>query len=179
MTSLADDIAAAALPGGITALRAFTDGACTGNGKVNALSGCGVWFGSDNDPRNLSVILPRPPHTNQRAELFAVVLALQTAVVTHTEAPLDRVEIVSDSMYCVKGAGCWMKSWQASGWCKSDGKPVANIDLWQMVWLHTQGLADRGVHVVYTWTKAHAGNAGNEAADRLAGLSIKEHTPEK
>ncbi|MDE2620261.1 MAG: hypothetical protein KGL54_08875, partial [Sphingomonadales bacterium] len=42
-------------------------------------------------------------------------------------------------------------------------KPVANADLWQDLIA-----AVRPHQITWNWVKGHAGNAGNERADRLA-----------
>ena len=154
--------------GGST-LHIHTDGSCRGNGTPLAVSGCGVWFGDD-DPRNVSILLPVLPHTNQRAELYAVLLAMRAALV-QCVLPAS-VNITSDSTYCVQGVTSWLPRWQAKQWCKGDGKPVANVDLWRRVWAATKTLSSRGVALRLTWTKGHAKNAGNNAADRLASSAV-------
>src|SRR3989338_757095 len=53
----------------------YTDGACQGNGKSEARAGVGVFVALD-DPRNISLPLDMAPHTNNRAELWAIKLAL-------------------------------------------------------------------------------------------------------
>jgi ribonuclease HI len=74
----------------------FTDGACPSNGQKNAIAGVGVWFGNE-DPRNISERLPPGPQTNNRAELWAVIRALQSI------PPNERVEIYTDSTYVMNG----------------------------------------------------------------------------
>ena len=213
-----------------------TDGACRGNGTPRAVSGCGVWFGSDADPRNVSLVLPVPPHSNQRAELFAVLLAMQTVLAENGRGDkcakggeeggeeggkegkqrgevgtaekrnqgTGRVlRIVSDSKYCVLGITSWMAGWHANGWQrradtrskaasrnKSGGiaewtvrkatsneatplLPVANLDLWKRVWSCTRELEASGTRLELVWTKGHASDVGNNAADRLASAAIR------
>jgi len=201
-----------------------TDGACRGNGTPRAVSGCGVWFGSDGDPRNVSVRLPVPPHSNQRAELFAVLLAMQTVLAEIArgcpEGEADKrnrettgrvLRIVSDSKYCVLGITTWMAGWHANGWQRraapsgeaarqqksgsiaewvrrkaaplapaplvetagSPFLPVANLDLWKRVWSCTRELEASGTALELVWTKGHAKDVGNNAADRLAAAAIR------
>lgn len=155
----------------MSVVRIFTDGACRGNGAPGAVSGCGVWFGHG-DPRNVSVLLPAPPHTNQRAELYATMLAMRATLAQ--DPPPASVEIVSDSAYCVKGITTWMHTWETKRWCKYDGKPVANLDLWRAASADTRALRARGVDLRLIWVKGHSGDVGNDAADDLAGRAVCE-----
>ncbi|KAF9202309.1 hypothetical protein BGZ49_007515, partial [Haplosporangium sp. Z 27] len=72
-----------------------TDGSALSNGKAGSQAGLGVFFGV-NDPRNLSERLDGEPQTNQRAELMAVIRAIE--VCGSDTAP---IEIRTDSMYTV------------------------------------------------------------------------------
>ena len=58
--------------------------------------------------------------------------------------------------------------WRSSGWRKSDGKPVLNIDLWKEL----LGLLAE-MTVRFIWVKGHAGNELNERCDRLAVSSAR------
>jgi ribonuclease HI len=148
----------------------YTDGSCSKNGTPAAVSGCGVWFG-EGDARNVSAVTPLPPHTNQRAELCAVLLALRIVLA----APVlpCAVVVTSDSKYCVDGITSWLAKWEAHGWCKYDGSPVANLDLWQAVRAVMRDLDDRNIALRLVWTKGHASNPGNVAADRLASEAVQ------
>lgn len=115
----------------------YTDGACQGKPRR---AGSGVWFGH-RDPRNISEPSPGRP-TNQRAEAYAILLALRA-----TQGP---VEIRSDSQYGIKGA----TKAQAA---------YANTDLFEAIWVAMQGRDVRFRHVY-----GHTGVEGNEGADRLA-----------
>lgn len=153
-------------------LTVYTDGACSGNGTPKAMSGCGVWFCKADDARNLSIVLPVPPHTNQRAELFAVLLAVQTALAE--ELPPAKLAIVSDSKYCVNGVNKWMDDWVAKDWTKKgDGKAVANRDVWERVWTCVQALKARGTVLDLSWVKGHRDDEHNNMADELATASIE------
>jgi ribonuclease HI len=151
---------------------AYTDGACQGNGTPRAIAGIGVYF--PDSGKEISEPLPGSA-TNQRAELWAAVRALQ-----ESQGPL---EIRTDSSYLVKGMQSWVFGWQRKGWKNSKGAPVANQDLWEALIRLAKGRS-----VTWTWVEGHAGNAGNERADQLAvagcsgcvpqALDIKESNKE-
>ena len=144
----------------------YTDGACSGNGQTNAVAGSGVYFGPG-DRRNAALDLPEGAHTNQRAELFALLWSLQYA---HRHgARLQRFVVRSDSTYCVRGWNEWLPKWVEREWLNSTGNAVANQDLWRQVHeLREIQLPEAGVEVVLEWVKGHSNDPGNEAADALA-----------
>jgi hypothetical protein len=70
----------------------YTDGACSSNGQAKAYAGYGVYFG-ENHPLNISEPLIGPIQTNNRAEMMAVIRALEIY-------PFEgRVIVYSDSKY--------------------------------------------------------------------------------
>jgi ribonuclease HI len=76
------------------------------------------------------------------------------------------LEIVSDSTYVVN---CfrdkWYEGWRRRSWKNTQGKPVANRDLWEP--LFDLVLAD-GVDVRFSWVKGHSGDEMNDLVDSLA-----------
>ena len=54
----------------------YTDGSCLNNGKENATSGSGVWFGEESE-HNMALRVPGTEHSNQIGEVAAVVAALE------------------------------------------------------------------------------------------------------
>jgi len=89
-------------------------------------------------------------------ELTAVLEALQ-----HLGGRLD---VVSDSTYVVN---CfrdrWWVGWRKRGWRNSQGKPVANRDLWEP--LIDLALASGAT---FRWVKGHGSDPMNDLVDRLA-----------
>ena len=103
-------------------VRIYTDGSALGNGGLGANGGVGVFFGPA-DKRNISEPLSGSRQTNQRAELTAILRALEVG-------PKDRkLEIVTDSNYAIKCVTEWSARWRSNGWVNSAGKPVENRDL--------------------------------------------------
>ncbi len=96
--------------------------------------------------------------TNNRMELMAAIEGLR--------ALKERCEVTlySDSKYVVDAINLsWAKGWKARGWRRGKGEKALNPDLWDDL------LKQLDRHDVETrWVRGHAGNAGNERADRLA-----------
>ncbi|KAI6352591.1 hypothetical protein MCOR25_009376 [Pyricularia grisea] len=146
-------------PDGMTEV--YTDGSSMGNGKKNSAAGIGVFFGVG-DPRNLSEQLHNGPQTNQRAELTAILRALQSLGAN------EGVRIFSDSKYSISCVCDWYKKWQTSNWTTSAGKEVMNKDLIQPIRRLIEQREKRGVKTEFVWVKGHAATEGNVQADLLA-----------
>lgn len=136
----------------------WTDGACMPN------PGTGGWAWVRRDGKSGSG--REAPSTNQRMELSGVIDALE-------KHPGEPVRIISDSQYVIKGATEWFKNWTRNGWRNSEGKPVANRELWERLLA-----ACKGRDVTFQWVKGHSGDEMNERADQIAqsatGLSAEE-----
>lgn len=139
----------------------YTDGSSMGNGKKGAAAGIGVFFGVG-DSRNLSEQLHNGPQTNQRAELTAILRALQSLKAN------EGVRIFSDSKYSISCVCDWYKKWQTSNWTTSAGKQVMNKDLVQPIRRLIEHRESRGVKTEFVWVKGHAATEGNVQADLLA-----------
>jgi len=63
--------------------------------------------------------------TNNRMELMAAIEGLLLL------SPGSRAQVFTTSDYLFQGITRWAAGWQAHGWQKKDGQPVANADLWQ------------------------------------------------
>ena len=149
------------VPEGFTV--AWTDGACSNNqSKKSAKGGVGVYFGP-NHALNISEPLTGMKQTNQRAELTAVIRALET----YRDADMY---IITDSLYAINGATAWIKKWKKNKWMNSGAKPVSNRDLWEQL----DGLIE-GRQVRFHWVKGHSTDEGNIAADRLATAGAEMH----
>lgn len=141
----------------MSALFAFTDGACSGN------PGPGGWGALLQAKDGAVVVRERelsggaPQTTNNRMELMAAIAALEA---------LDRpseLTVVTDSAYVKGGITSWMAGWKRNGWKTSDRKPVKNEDLWRRL---DEAAARHKVR--WQWVKGHAGHPENERADALA-----------
>lgn len=136
----------------------FTDGACKGNPGPG---GWGALLRMDGQEKELYG--GEPATTNNRMELRAVIEALRALNAS------SEVVVHTDSQYVQKGISQWLRNWKARGWRTADGKPVANVDLWQAL----ENEAARH-HVDWRWVRGHAGHPENERADALANRGCRE-----
>lgn len=148
-------------------LRIFTDGSSLSNGRRGATAGVGVFFGED-DERNVSERLEGETQTNQRAELTAVVRALER---TKDD---EKIRIFTDSKYTIDCSLNWYKSWVKNNWKKPNGEDVLNQDLIKQIRALIDERDEEGFTTLFQWVKGHASNAGNVAADKLAVAGAKK-----
>lgn len=148
----------------------WTDGACKNNQDQRfRRAGSGIFY-ANSHPLNYSCLLPGLAQSNQRAELFAVLLAC-----LRDPRPLD---IRTDSEYVQKGVALW-RSWHGSGWAGE------HCDLWGLL---AAELNSRANPVSVSWVKGHAkmidvqrgrttllDKDGNDGADALAVAGAAQH----
>jgi len=147
-------------------LKAFTDGACSGNPGPG---GWGVVLQAINageivKERELSGGVGET--TNNQMELMAAISALET---------LDRassITVVTDSSYVKDGVSTWIHGWKRNGWKTAAKKPVKNVELWQRL-----DAAQARHNVTWEWVKGHAGHPENERADALARAGMEPYKP--
>ena len=108
----------------------YTDGACHNNGKPKARAGWGaVLTNPQGDTLEIAGPVPEgQPQTNGRAELMAVVEALERCTQV---APIT---LYTDSEYIAKALQGWLASWKAKGWRKADKKPPEQLPIVLQVW---------------------------------------------
>lgn len=139
-------------------VRVHTDGACRGNPGPG---GWGALLAYNGTTRELYG--GERQTTNNRMELTAAIRALQA---------LSRpcaVALYTDSTYVRQGITQWLARWQTNGWKTAARKPVKNADLWRAL-----DTAAARHQIDWHWVKGHAGDPGNEAADKLANRGIDE-----
>ena len=81
------------------------------------------------------------------------------------EKGLSSLDVYTDSQFLVDAQERWVQEWEKNGWQKSDGRPVVNREELQSL---NQNIRDSGMDVRFLHIPAHAGNWGNEQADKLA-----------
>jgi len=112
--------------------------------------------------RNVSETLPGPRQTNQRAELTAILRALEIV-------PRNRdVSIITDSRYAIDCVTSWYVNWRKNGWKTSANKVVENKDLVENILAKIEERNSLKVQTLFEWIKGHSNQPGNVEADKLA-----------
>ena len=147
-------------------LKAFTDGACSGN------PGPGGWgvvlqaINSGDIVKERELSGGAGETTNNQMELMAAISALETLERAST------ITVVTDSSYVKDGVSKWIHGWKRNGWKTAAKKPVKNVELWQRL------DAAQTIHnVTWEWVKGHAGHPENERADALARAGMEPFKP--
>ncbi|KAJ5661695.1 Ribosomal protein L9/RNase H1 N-terminal [Penicillium maclennaniae] len=154
-------------------LRIYTDGSSLRNGTKLASAGVGVFFGPGDTSRNVSEPLKGARQTNQRAELTAILRAIDIA-------PRHRdVTIVTDSQYSINCVTVWFTNWKRNNWMTKDKKPVENRDLVEPILARIEERNELKVKTLFEWVKGHNKDPGNEAADQLAVNGAQQGVQEK
>lgn len=130
-------------------IKVYTDGASRGNPGPG---GYGIVLQYGRHSKELSAGYKLT--TNNRMELLAVIVALETLKADNCE-----VTIYTDSKYVADSVG---KGWVFS-WVKKRFKGKKNTDLWiRFLDIYKKH------RVKFVWVKGHANIQGNERCDRLA-----------
>jgi len=152
----------------------YVDGGCRGNGKPDSIGAAAAvfrrkWGKSDYWTR----VLPRwPPPTNQRAEISAIILALEQALEEYANLdgnPWLDVKIYSDSKYAIGCMTDWVYKWSTNGWRNAAGNEVANRDLIEEASDLGDRLKEEG-KVEYIWIPRE----DNDEADRICNEAMDD-----
>ena len=150
-------------------VKAYTDGACSGNPGPG---GWGVYLIAENDAgivvKEETLYGKNRETTNQMMELTAAIQALESLKRENVN-----VTIFTDSKYVVDGITKWIFGWLKNDWSTASKKPVANRLLWEKLFALT-----KTQNVEWVWVKGHAGMLGNEKADSLAVKGREEASNE-
>lgn len=143
----------------------YTDGACSGNGKING--GAGGWGAViiENGKRT-EISGGSANTTNNRMELQGCIEALK-----FVKTPSE-ITLISDSKYVIDGINKgWAINWRKNNWLKYDGQPVKNPELWHelldLIAFHKS--------VKFQWVKGHASNPENNRCDKLAVAESRKY----
>lgn len=136
-----------------------TDGACSGNPGPGGWGALLEW-----QEHRKEICGGESWTTSNRMELTAAIRALEAL-----RQPSE-VILFTDSTYLRQGITSWINRWKSNGWTTGRGQPVKNVDLWREL----DSLIARH-EVDWRWVKGHAGNPGNECADRLARKGMLQH----
>lgn len=155
----------------------FTDGSCIKNGKTCAKAGYGIYFPNKELP-SISRNFTHSPITNQRAELFAIYVAL---IIIKKVLTFDKIIIYTDSEYSINSLTKWIKNWIKNNWKSSTGKKVMNQDIIKPTYDIIQKLKDKKIKIEFIHVMSHTGKSdyksvNNSIVDKLAlsgALKIK------
>jgi ribonuclease HI len=147
----------------------FTDGSCINNGQEGAIAGIGVFI-DFHDARNVSKLVQHHKHTNNTAELLAIIEAL-SIVIGEGQRLLDLAQserrqpgafsacIFTDSLYSINAL--------APG--KTFGPDAANVDLISRALEQIKQIEQRAIKISLNKVQGHTGLCdGNFFADLLA-----------
>jgi ribonuclease HI len=146
----------------------YCDGSCLNNGKPGARAGAGVYFGPG-DERNLSegLAAEQHPHTNQKAELWAGIRALQLC------SSVSPLKLYSDSQYTISSATRWRRSWIASGWKTK----LSNMKLHRQLSDLMDERETQHLQTEWCYVAGHSNVRGNDEADALAKSAARSVKP--
>lgn len=131
----------------------YVDGACSNNGKVNAIGGYGIYF-PNKEFNDVSKKFTLNPITNNRAELWAIYEALEIL----GGCEYDNATIYSDSKYSVNCINVWYETWEKNKFLGANKKPVDNLDIIDKI----MGIVCDKVKIEYVRRE------NNKEADKLA-----------
>ena len=149
-------------------VKLYTDGAARGN--PDGPGGYGIvlqYTGEDGEMREVEYSAGFPKTTNNRMELMAVIVGIETINAIKTLYEFSResdVHVISDSQYVTNAFNKdWLANWKKNGWKTANNKPVKNLDLWQRLLK-----ALKSNNVTFEWVRGHNGDPMNERCDKLA-----------
>ncbi|KAJ7151065.1 ribonuclease H-like domain-containing protein [Mycena filopes] len=155
----------------------WTDGACRKNGYPDAVGGAGVWFPHLPEGCRSEPLPSSPTPTNQRAELTAIILALEEGLrlqsaLQPTQWPFFVLNVGTDSQYAVNCLTVWLGNWKRNGWMTTSNQPVLNADLIKRADDLREELEHKflGGEVNFSWVPREQ----NAEADRLANKGCDE-----
>lgn len=141
----------------------YTDGACRGN---HADCNVGAWaYRLEYGDKVKEGYMATRNTTNNIQEMTAIIEALKCIKLEWRNI---RVEVMSDSNYCINGITKWRHNWKRKNWKKSDGKPVENLYLW----VELDKLLSTFSNIDFIKVKGHSGHKGNERVDYLCNYAM-------
>ena len=134
----------------------YVDGGCRGNGRPGAIGVAAAvrrYRNGREKCRTRQLDTYDYNATSQRAEILAIILALEWAMEAYENSntsPRIDVTIHSDSKYAVNCMNQWIAKWLDNEWTTSVGGSVANQDILQEAIEAENRVLSVG-NVVYEW----------------------------
>ena len=149
----------------------YADGACNKKGEGSA----GLVLLHEENIISIAKISNNDT-TNNKMELTAAMMSilLFKNLINNSEDKFKgELNLYTDSHYVQKGLTQWIYNWKRNKW-KSTSGDVKNKEYWVELDKLKNELTKNGHSINIIWVRGHNGNAGNEAADRIAALPISE-----
>ena len=145
-------------------LNIYIDGSCLKNGQQNSKGGFGIVIFDENNNLIDAYCEFFDNVTNNQMELQAF---LKTFELLNTKYKNNKVNIYSDSSYCINILTNWIYSWSKNNWKNSKNQTIKNFDI--IFSLYKYYTIDFFINQInFIKIKGHIGNIGNELADALA-----------
>lgn len=144
----------------------FTDGSFFKDKNDKGYAGYGIYF-PNNEIKSVSRPFLLEPITSQRAELYAIYVAIIKIV---TELEYNNITVYTDSEYSVKSLTEWIYTWANNGWKRTDNKPVKNRDILELIYKLLLRNKDK---ISFVHVRSHTGSKdslsiANDIVDKLA-----------
>lgn len=142
-------------------LTAYTDGACSANGTSKAKAGWAFVLLDEDENLIAEGAGGVDNGTNNIGELTAIIKAIEAAA----ELSPEKLEILSDSAYCINGITNWRHNWKRNGWWRDAGhkQELKNRDLW----MRLDAIIDMS-YMDFIKVPGHSGVKWNEYVDKHA-----------
>ncbi|MBE6500452.1 MAG: ribonuclease HI [Methanobrevibacter thaueri] len=147
----------------------FTDGAATMinvNGKYIRKAGGWAFIQFKNGERQTQQKGGCKQTTNNEMELYAIYASIKHFQDNSTQT--DKMEIYTDSGYCIGIYTQWVKNWEKNGWKKSNNKPIENRRLIKKTWKLINNIEENHPKITFIKVKGHSNNQLNNEVDKLA-----------
>lgn len=152
----------------IKELHIYTDGSCSPNPGFGAW-GC-VLVNPDTNLEIARYSGVQSNTTNNVMEMMGVYKALEESL-QYVDTSYS-IRVFTDSQYAQRGLTEWLKGWKLKNWKNSQGKPVLNRDLWELLDSRVSTLEAAGWDLVFQWVRGHNGNQWNEVVDSLVNQLV-------
>lgn len=144
-------------------IKLYTDGGCRGNQSDNNIGGWGAYMVYGDVSKEIKG--GEINTTNNIMELKGCIEGLKA--IKNKTLP---VEVYLDSAYVLNGITNRIEGWKKKGWRTANKKPVLNKELW----IELDSERNKFNNIEFIKVKGHAGNEGNEIADRLCNEAMDE-----
>ncbi|MAP20169.1 MAG: hypothetical protein CL582_04425, partial [Alteromonadaceae bacterium] len=106
--------------------------------------------------------------TNNITEMEGVKQAMETAM----QQDVEKLLVLTDSNYVLKGLTEWVPGWIKRDWRKPDGEEVQNKNEWLSLLSVRDRLEASGIKLKIDKVRGHSGDLGNTMADMLASAAV-------